>query len=35
MVNYKQIPLGRFNTPEEAHQAYINAKSIYHTENKN
>jgi hypothetical protein len=29
-VNRKQIHLGYFNTEEEARQAYISAKSVYH-----
>jgi hypothetical protein len=29
-VNSKDIHLGLFNTPEEATDAYINAKQIYH-----
>ena len=29
-INYKQIFLGNFNTEEEAHQSYLNAKQIYH-----
>jgi hypothetical protein len=28
--NYKTINLGRFNTEEEARQAYLSAKKIYH-----
>lgn len=31
-VNYKQISLGCFDTPEEAHQAYCNAAKKYHGE---
>ena len=34
-IDDKIIHLGLFDTPEKAHQAYLNAKSIYHTENKN
>lgn len=30
MVNYKKIYLGLFNTKEEAREAYLNAKKIYH-----
>ena len=30
MVNYKQIYLGYFNTPEEAKEAYLRAKKKYH-----
>lgn len=29
-VNGRSIYLGLFNTPEEAHQAYLEAKKIYH-----
>lgn len=29
-INYKTIYLGLFNTEEEARQAYLNAKQIYH-----
>lgn len=29
--NYKKIHLGYFNTSEEARQAYLDAKKIYHT----
>jgi hypothetical protein len=29
-VNYKPIRIGLFNTPEEAHQAYIAAKRKFH-----
>lgn len=29
-VNKKQIHLGLYDTEEEAHQAYLNAKPIYH-----
>lgn len=29
-VNYKRINLGRYNTEEEARQAYLNAKEKYH-----
>ena len=29
-VNYKQIHLGSFDTPEEARQAYVEAKKKYH-----
>jgi hypothetical protein len=29
-LNGKNIYLGRFNTPEEARQAYLDAKKIYH-----
>tara|TARA_R110002126_G_scaffold183604_2_gene332139 strand:+ start:202 stop:684 length:483 start_codon:yes stop_codon:yes gene_type:complete len=29
-VNYKQIHLGLFDTEEEAHQAYLEAKLIHH-----
>ena len=29
-VNYKRKHLGYFDTPEEAHQAYLEAKKIYH-----
>lgn len=29
-LNYKKIWLGFFDTPEEAHQAYLDAKKIYH-----
>ena len=29
-VNYKIIPLGVYNTPEEAHQVYLKARRIYH-----
>ena len=29
-VNYKQIHLGCFDTAEEAHSAYVNAKRIHH-----
>lgn len=28
--NNKNIHLGLYNTPEEAHQAYLDAKKIYH-----
>lgn len=30
--NGENIWLGNYNTPEEAHQAYLNAKKIYHPE---
>ena len=30
-VNYKQITLGNFGTPEEARQAHLDAKEKYHT----
>jgi HNH endonuclease len=30
MINGKNIRLGNFNTKEEAHQAYLEAKKIYH-----
>jgi hypothetical protein len=30
MLNYKRINLGRFDTQEEARQAYLKAKLIYH-----
>ena len=30
MLNYKSIVLGRFNTEQEARQAYLDAKKIYH-----
>jgi hypothetical protein len=30
IVNWKPIFLGLFNTEEEAHQAYLNAKAIHH-----
>jgi hypothetical protein len=33
-VNRKNIILGRFDTPEEARQAYLNAKQTYHKEPK-
>lgn len=33
--NKKFIHLGYFNTAEDANKAYLNAKKIYHTENKN
>jgi len=29
-VNYKRKHLGYFDTPEQAHQAYLAAKKIYH-----
>ena len=29
-VDYKLIYLGFYNTEEEAHQVYLNAKKIYH-----
>jgi hypothetical protein len=29
-INNKQINLGRFNTEEEAREAYLDAKKIYH-----
>lgn len=29
-INNKHIYLGHYNTPEEAHQAYLDAKKIYH-----
>lgn len=29
-INYKQIPLGTYETEWEAHKAYIDAKKIYH-----
>lgn len=32
VVNYKKIGLGYFSTPEEAHQAYLDAKIRYHGE---
>lgn len=31
MLNNKDIELGYFNTEEEAHQAYVEAKAVYHT----
>ncbi len=30
VVNYKRIHLGYYDTKEDAHQAYLNAKPIYH-----
>ena len=30
MINYKNKFLGHFETKEEAHQAYLNAKELYH-----
>ena len=30
MIDYKNIELGYFNTEEEAQQAYLDAKKIYH-----
>jgi len=30
-VNYKNISLGYFKTPEAAHQAYLDAKKKHHT----
>lgn len=30
-VNGKHVMLGYFDTPEDAHQAYLDAKRIYHT----
>ena len=30
MVNGKKIHLGLFDTKEDAHNAYLNAKKIYH-----
>lgn len=32
-INQKKINLGRFNTPEEAHQAYLTAKRELHSHN--
>lgn len=29
-IDYKEINLGYFNSPEEARQAYLDAKSLYH-----
>ena len=34
-VNSKMILLGLYTTEEEAHQAYLNAKIIYHPINNN
>lgn len=31
VVNQQKIHLGSFNTPEEAHQAYLKAKRIHHS----
>ena len=30
VINYKHIQLGRFDTEDEAHQAYLTAKQKYH-----
>ena len=30
MINNKQKSLGRFENEEDAHQAYLNAKELYH-----
>lgn len=29
-VNYKKVHLGCFDTAEEAHKAYLEAKAVYH-----
>lgn len=33
-INQKQLHLGYFDTPEQARQAYLNAKKIYHKINE-